>query len=74
MCIGTALSSAQNADGTATTSAALQGSSGGSSTGGSTAGSGSGSGASSLSALTSITAPNAAVIGGFSTGQVGWVG
>ncbi|PRW56191.1 hypothetical protein C2E21_4906 [Chlorella sorokiniana] len=69
MCIGTALSSAQKADGTASTSAALQGSSGGSTTSGSTSGSGSGTGASSLSALTSITAPGAAVVGGFSTGQ-----
>ena len=70
MCIGTAVTDAQAANGPASTTATLAGSSGGSTTAGTTSGSASGQGASSLSALTSITAPNAAVIGGFSTGQV----
>ena len=71
MCIGTALSTAQKADGGAATTASLQGSSGGSATAGQTSGTSSGTDASSTSALTSITAPNTAVVGGFSTGQVG---
>ena len=69
MCIGTALANAQKTNGTATTIAGLSGASGDSTTGGQTAGSGTGQDATSTSALTSITAPDVAVIGGFSTGQ-----